>query len=93
MMKTTKTAIEMIREELCSRYGINEDQIKLELYISGVDKEKGMEILNDYTKFKGIGPFYNEEGTRGHTTSNGAFSWVHVDSGKKGEDDEEFIVE
>jgi hypothetical protein len=92
-MKTTKTAIEMIREELCSRYGINENQIKLELYISGVDKEKGMEILNDYSTYKGLSPFYNEEGTRGHTSSNGAFSWVHVDSGKKGEDDEEFIVE
>jgi hypothetical protein len=92
-MKTTKTAIEMIREELCSRYGINEDQIKLELYISGVDKEKGMEILNDYSTYKGLSPFYNEEGTRGHTSSNGAFSWVHVDSGEKGEDDEEFIIE
>jgi hypothetical protein len=61
MMKTTKTAIEMIREELCSRYGINEDQIKLELYISGVDKEKGMEILNDYSKYKGLRPFYNQK--------------------------------
>jgi hypothetical protein len=94
MMKTTTTTnpIEMIKEELCSRYGIQPEQIQLELTVKGVEKEKGMEILKDYAKHP-FGPYYTDEHKSGHTSANG-FYWVHVREPKENEVTEyEFIIE
>jgi hypothetical protein len=85
-----KNPIEMLKEEICSRYGLNEDQVKFELCIEGVEEEKAKEILKDYAKYEGY-EYYNQETKSGHTTSSGDFYWVSVRGPK--EEVEEFVIE
>jgi hypothetical protein len=91
-MMSIKNPIEMLKEELCERYGIEPEQIKLELYVSGVEKEKGMGILKDYSNYS-FSPYYNDKYKSGHTSANG-FYWVHVKEESENKVMEnEFIIE
>lgn len=87
-----KNPIELLKEELCSRYGLEPEQIQLELHVNDVNKEKGMEILKDYAR-SSFGPYYNDESGSGHTSAKG-FYWVHVKDKRENEVlENEFIIE
>jgi hypothetical protein len=53
-MKTNEkiSHAEFLKQEIMERYGLREDQVKLELTVSTIDLELGREILNDFnTRF------------------------------------------
>jgi hypothetical protein len=66
-----KTVMELIREEFCSRYGLNPEQIDIDVRITEVSKELSEQIGKDYGNkyentenyFMGTkcGHVYNEE--------------------------------
>lgn len=47
--KISRNAFDLINEELCVRYNLKEDQIKIDLSINEVNAELGKQILKDYT--------------------------------------------
>jgi transcription-repair coupling factor (superfamily II helicase) len=44
-------AIDQIKEEICSRYGLEPEQVNVKLEIHELKKETAQEILADYTKY------------------------------------------
>jgi hypothetical protein len=52
-MNNTLTLLDAVKEELCSKYGLVPEQIRLELNIHNVEQEKTKEILTDYAKYPG----------------------------------------
>jgi hypothetical protein len=54
MMETKQlTPFDQVREEFCSRYGLNPEQVSFEINIKGVSKELAANICRDYEGYPG----------------------------------------
>lgn len=69
--------IEAIKQELCSRYNLQPEQIDLDLCIVGADLETAEEILNDYAIYPND-IYMKDDKTGGHTLPARGFNIVHV---------------
>jgi hypothetical protein len=52
----SKSLVNQIKAELCERYGLNADQISVDLTIQDLTKEEAVTIMNDYDKYKTKSP-------------------------------------
>jgi hypothetical protein len=84
--------IEQLKLELCERYGVELEQIQIELTVKGIEKEKGLEILKDHA-FYTHSPYFNDETGRGHTHAKGGFDWIYVREPEKEGEEDELIIE
>lgn len=84
MMKNTVSPIEILREEFCSRYGLNPEQISFDVTIKEVSKELAGTICRDYSKHA----YSFTAGKNMAYTWNDNF-WLYANYTKEGEEDDQ----
>lgn len=79
-----KSPIDLLKEELCSRYGIQPEQVKIEVTVFTPDLSLGTQILKDYDRNPHENKLYleSEQKCAYVFTKESDNFWVHLKDGR-----------
>lgn len=91
--KEMKNPIEMIKEEFCSRYGLDPKQIQVEIKLHDIPKVEAEGIAKDYgNKYEGIQNYFMGK-TCASVNTKAYDMWIHYLKEEQEADENEFIIE